>query len=183
MSNLILWNLITLDGYFEGPAKWDLSHFHPYAAHDDFQTFALEQLRTADALLFGRITYEGMFAHWPSADGEIADAMNSLPKFVFSHTIESAAWANTTVVNSDAVAFVRNLKEKISRDVLVFGSAQLCATLLEADLVDEVRLCLLPVVLGAGTPMFPAGSAQHAYTLLESRALGNGCVVLRYGRG
>jgi dihydrofolate reductase len=183
MSKLILWNMMTLDGRFEGGQPWDLSEFHPYAAIDGFQTFATEQLRVADALLFGRVTYAGMFAHWPNTTGEIAEYMNSLPKYVFSRTMQTAEWGNTTVVNDDAAAFVAQLKQQGSQNVFVFGSAQLCATLLEAGLVDEVRVCLIPMVLGAGRPLFPDGMAKKHFHLLETVPLGHGCVVLRYGQG
>jgi dihydrofolate reductase len=111
MSRLIMWNLVTLDGFFEGAASWDLD-FHRDALGDELERFSIEQLRTADMLLFGRVTYEGMAAYWQSAQGEVADFMNSLPKVVFSWTLDRAEWKNTKLVRGDAASEVRELKRQ-----------------------------------------------------------------------
>ena len=131
-------------------------------------------------LLFGRITYEGMASYWKAAQGEVADYMNKLPKIVFSSTLDRAYWANTTLVPGDAVTAVRELKRQESEDIFVFGSGKLCAALLQAGLFDEVRLALVPLVLGRGATLFGRGLSRVNMNLLEARPLSNGCVILRY---
>jgi dihydrofolate reductase len=101
MRKLIMWNLLTVDGYFEGAKSWELD-WHEYVWGDELERLSIEQLGSADMLLFGRVTYEGMAAHWPTAQGEVAAFMNSLPKIVFSRTLVSPSWANTTLVKEDA---------------------------------------------------------------------------------
>ena len=104
MRRLVMWNLVTLDGFFEGPKSWDLD-WHQYAWGDELEKLSLEQLKSADALLFGRVTYQGMASYWPTAKGEsheIADLMNGIPKIVFSTTLEKADWNNTKLVKENA---------------------------------------------------------------------------------
>jgi len=179
MAKLILWNAISLDGFFEGEKSWDVDWFHPFFG-EELQAFSLEQLRSAGMLLFGRVTFEGMAAYWKTAQGEVAEFMNKLPKTVFSSTLDRADWANTSLVRGDAVAAVRELKRQNSREIFVFGSRMLCAALLEAGLFDEVRLALIPLVLGRGAALFGRGLSRVGMRLLEARPLSNGCVILRY---
>lgn len=179
MSRLILWNSISLDGFFEGEKSWDVEWFHPFFG-EELQAFSLEQLRSAAMLLFGRVTYEGMAAYWTLAQGEVAEYMNKLPKTVFSSTLDRVGWANTTLVRCDAAAAVRELKRQQSGDIFVFGSGKLCAALLEAGLFDEVRLSLDPLVLGRGATLFGRGLSRVNMKLLEAQPLSNGCVILRY---
>ena len=179
MSRLILWNMVSLDGYFEGAKSWDVEWFQPFF-NKELEAFSIDQLRRADALLFGRITYEGMAAYWQKAEGEVAQYMNTLPKIVFSSTLAGADWANARLVKSGMEAEVSALKQQGARDLYVFGSAQLCAGLLAAGLVDEVRLCVMPLVLGRGVPLFGRGLQRMPMKLLEARPLSNGCVILRY---
>lgn len=176
---VIVWNLITLDGFFEGPRSWDLD-FHEYAWGEELQRFSLEQLDAADLLIFGRVTYEGMASHWPSAKGETAQRMNRIRKMVFSSTLDRAEWKNTTLVADCVAGEVARLKEEPGKDILVLGSAALSATLMEHDLIDEYRLGLAPVVLGQGNPLFKPSSDTTAMELLEARPLKSGCVLLRY---
>lgn len=179
MSRLIQWNMMSLDGFFEGEKSWDVEWFFPFFG-DQMQAFSLEQLRSAGMLLFGRVTYEGMAAHWKTAEGEVAEFMNRLPKTVFSSTLDRADWANTSLVRGEAAAAVRELKRCNSGDLFVFGSGKLCAALLEAGLFDEVRLALIPLVLGRGAALFGRGLSRASMKLLEARPLSNGCVILRY---
>lgn len=179
MAKLILWNAISLNGFFEGEKSWDVDWFHPFFG-EELQAFSLEQLRSAGMLLFGRVTFEGMAAYWKTAQGEVAEFMNKLPKTVFSSTLDRADWANTSLVRGDAVAAVRELKRQNSREIFVFGSRMLCAALLEAGLFDEVRLALIPLVLGRGAALFGRGLSRVGMRLLEARPLSNGCVILRY---
>ena len=153
--------------------------FQPYF-RDELREFSLKQLDAADALLFGRVTYEGMAAYWKSATDDVGRYMNSLRKYVFSSTLKSVDWENTTVIAGDAALAARRIKEKTPRDLLVFGSGRLCATLLEARLFDEVRLALLPVMIGAGATLFGRNLPRTSMKLIEARPLTNGCVILRY---
>jgi dihydrofolate reductase len=178
MRRLIMWNMVTLDGFFEGREKWDLG-FHEYVWGDELERFSIEQAREADLILFGRVTYEGMAAYWPAATGKVAEIMNSIPKIVFSKTLDRADWINTRLVAGSADDEVPGLKQQPGKDILVFGSAELCASLTEAGLIDEYRLCVVPVILGDGTPLFKGGS-ETPMELLEARPLRSGGVILRY---
>lgn len=178
MGKLILWNTVTLDGLFDGARPWDLP-WHARVWGEELERFSIEQLRSADALVFGRVTFEGMAAHWRSADGEVAEHMNRLPKVVASRTLGRVAWANSTVVD-DAVAAVGDLKRASARDVLVFGSANLSASLIDAGLFDEVRLGVAPVVHGQGRPLFAPRHRPLPLDLVDARTLSTGCVILTY---
>jgi dihydrofolate reductase len=174
-----MWNLISLDGFFEGTEPWSLDWFQSLF-DDELQQVALEQLHSADALVFGRATYEGMAAYWSSASGEIADLMNRLPKVVFSRTIDRSEWQNTSLVNGDVAREVRRLKSLGKGQIFVFGSADLSVTLMQEGLFDELRLCIVPVVLGNGKPLFGRDTGRLKMKLLEARPLSSGCVILRY---
>jgi len=181
MSRLIMWNVVTLDGFFDGATNWDL-HWHESAWCDELQRFSVDQLRSADRLLFGRVTYEGMAAYWPTAEGEgeVTALMNAIPKVVFSHTLRDPEWANTTVAAGDAAQAVAGLKLDGTGDTLVFGSGQLSEALTRAGLFDEYRLVLAPVVLGKGRTLFDRGLDEFGLKLLEARPLSSGAVILRY---
>ena len=179
MRRLVMWNLQTLDGYFEGKAPWDLD-FHETAWGEELERFSLQQAEEAGTLLFGRATYEGMAAHWTKATGPIADFMNDVPKVVFSRTLEAATWKNARLVCRDAADEVAELKRGEGKDLFVFGSARLCDSLMRRGLVDELRICVAPVVLGTGVPLFKPGSPGRKLTLLEARPLDTGGVILRY---
>lgn len=173
---------MTLDGMFEGSQPWDLA-FHEWAWGPELERFSLEQGREVGALVFGRRTYEGMAAHWTAATGEndeIARFMNAVPKYVFSRTLDRADWANTTLVREDAHVAVPQLKQEQGRDMFVFGSADLSATLIRHALYDEYRIGLVPGILGAGSPLFKPDGQPRKMQLLESRALGDRCQLLRY---
>jgi dihydrofolate reductase len=179
MRKLIMWNLLTLDGFFEGPTPWALD-WHESVWGEELERLSIEQLRAAGGLLFGRVTYAGMAAYWSSASGEIAELMNALPKFVVSTTLASADWNNSRLLRVDVEAEVARLKQQPGQDLFVFGSAKLCATLMRSGLIDEYRLCLTPIVLGAGQPLFKALPEPQRMRLLEARALSSGGVLLRY---
>lgn len=179
MSRLVMWNLITLDGMFEGPTPWDIS-FLEYAWSEELQRFSLEQAEEVGALVFGRRTYEGMAAHWTQATDEIAEFMNSVPKYVFSRMLERADWNNTTLISDDAGTAMARLKEQAGKDLFVFGSAEFSDTLIRHGLFDEYRIGLVPVTLGQGNPLFKPGSRPLRLQLLEQRPLGDRCLLLRY---
>ena len=178
MRRVVMWNLISLDGYFEGAKKWDLD-FLSIVWGPELEQLSIEQTGAAEMLLFGRVTYEGMAAHWPTAGGPIAEIMNSIPKVVFSRTLERADWSNTRLVRGDAVEEVRRLKAETGGDMYVFGSGELSAALIERDLIDEFRLCVVPVLLGKGTPLFEQGSEKRL-KLIDTRVLETDGVILTY---
>jgi dihydrofolate reductase len=180
MRKLIIWNLMTLDGYFEGSKPWDLD-FHMLAWGDELKRYATELGKEADLLIFGRKTYEGMAAYWPTAEEtpEISTYMNGIAKIAASRTMETADWNNTRVVG-DIVPEVAMLKAEPGKTMFVFGSAEVTDALLKAGLVDEIRICLVPVVLGAGNPHFKPASEQRPLKLIDSTPLKTGAVVLRY---
>lgn len=180
MRKLIMWNLITLDGYFEGEKCWDLP-WHERAWGEELECFSLEQLESTDVLLFGRVTYEGMAAHWQTIQGEVADYMNSLPKVVCSRTLETADWNNTTLVKDNVASEVAKLKQQGDGNIFVFGSANLSKTLMDEGLFDEYRLGIAPVIHGAGRLLFSGGLKPQELELLETRTLSNDCVILRFG--
>ena len=179
MSKLIMWNLMTLDGFFDGAENWALD-WHQYAWGEELEKMSIEQLSAADMLLFGRVTYEGMAAYWKTAQGEVAEYMNSLPKAVFSRTLQAVDWQNTKLLKGDVKKEVEELKRKGEKNIFVFGSGDLSATLLEQGLFDEYRLCLVPVVLGSGKQLFGRALSRLRMKLLESRPLASGSVLLRY---
>lgn len=179
MRKLVMWNLQTLDGCFEGGQPWDLD-MHQAAWGDELERLSLEQLEEVGTLLFGRTTYEGMAAYWRAETGAIADFMNRLPKVVFSRTLESADWNNTRLLRGDAAEEVAALKQETGKDLFVFGSAKLCDSLMRRGLFDELRICIVPVVLRNGTPLFKPDGPRQDLTLLDSRPLATGGVILRY---
>lgn len=179
MSKLIMWNLLTLDGLFEGKEKWSLD-FHETVWGDELEEFSISQLNAASALLFGRITYEGMAKYWTMATGEIADHMNAIPKLVASTTLDRADWNNSRIIRNDVVDGIRRFKEDAEKDVYLFGSADLASTLIKAGLIDEYRLCLAPTVLGNGTPLFKSADDSTRMRLVNTRPLKTGGIILWY---
>ena len=179
MGKLIMWNLVSVDGYFEGTKPWALEWFH-HRVQGEALVHILEQLRTADMLIFGRKTYEGMFDYWQNATGDIAGLMNALPKVVFSRTLDRADWNNTRLVSTDPAPAVAGLKAQVKGNILIFGSAELSTALIEAELFDEYRLGLTPVLLGRGRPLFAPSAKKLELTLLEARPISDGMFLLRY---
>jgi dihydrofolate reductase len=184
MRKLIMWNVITLDGYFEGEKNWDLS-FHDAVWGPELQKLSLEQLRSADYLVFGRVTYEGMSAYWKKAEGEdneIAKLMNSIPKLVFSRTLKEVDWNNSTLVNGNASAEISALKAQDGKDMYVFGSADLSQTFINDDLFNEYRIGIAPVILGSGRPLFKQGISSRNLSLVSTQTLTPGGVVLKFAK-
>lgn len=179
MRRVITWNMVTLDGFFEGPKSWDID-WHEYVWGDELEQFSLEQSKSIGMLLFGRVTYQGMAGYWSTAKGEIADFMNTVPKAVFSRTLERADWSNTRLVKSNAEEEVVKMKQQPGKDLFIFGSANLSSTLMRHGLIDEYRLGLNPLVLGGGNPLFKPNPERLRMRLLEARPLKSGVVLLRY---
>lgn len=181
MRRLVAWNVMTLDGFFEGAGPWQLD-MHGTVWGDELEAFSLAQGAEIGTLLFGRRTYEGMRDYWTKEEGPVATMMNGLDKAVASRSLAVADWTQSRLLKGEAAETVRALKAEAGRDVFVFGSADLLSTLMAESLVDEYRICLAPVVWGEGTPLFkPAGGRTH-FTLRECRPLDSGGVILFYDR-
>jgi dihydrofolate reductase len=174
-----MWNLITLDGYFEGDKNWNLS-FHEEVWGQELEKISIEQLKSADFLVFGRVTYEGMFDYWKTEEGEIAEYMNKIPKLVFSRTLKSVDWNNSTLVNGNSSAEISKLKHQGDGDMYVFGSANLSETFINDNLFDEYRIGISPVISGSGRPLFRKGISPGKLTLVSSQQLSTGGVILTY---
>lgn len=174
-----MWNVISLDGYFEGKKAWDLD-FHQTAWCKELEDYSIEQLKTADMLVFGRKTYEGMADYWTKAkDQPEAQPMNSIAKIVCSDSLTAASWNNTTIVK-DALAAIPKLKREGDGNMFVFGSGMLSESLMKAGLFDEYRLCVAPVFLGNGRRLFSEGLPYQKLQLLQERPLHTGGVILMY---
>jgi len=171
--------MMTLDGYFEGRNAWDLG-FHETVWGDELEAFSLEQGQEIGTLLFGRRTYEGMANYWRQETGAIADMMNTIDKAVATRTLDAATWNNTRLLKGEALETIKALKAEEGKDVYVFGSAALLDSLLEARLVDEFRICLAPVLLGAGNPLFKPRDQQIRMRLESTRPLKTGGAILTY---
>jgi dihydrofolate reductase len=173
-----MWNVITLDGYFEGEKNWDLG-FHELVWGKELEAFSIEQLKSADMLVFGEVTYRGMAQYWSNETGDIADFMNTIAKVVCSRTLQVAEWNNTTIIR-DAIVEIPRLKQQGSGNMFVFGSGALSIALMNANLFDEYRLAIAPVFLGKGRHLFNQGLPYQKLKLLEARSLSIGAVILRY---
>jgi dihydrofolate reductase len=178
MKKLIMWNLVTLDGYFEGEKAWDLD-FHDLVWGKELEDFSTEQLRSVDMLIFGERTYQGMTEYWPKAKGKTAEYMNKVPKIVCARTLKVADWNNTKIVR-DAITELPKLKQEDNGNMFVFGSGVLSEALMKANLFDEYRLCVAPVFLGKGRRLFNEGLPYQKLKLHEARPLQTGGVILMY---
>jgi len=176
MRRVIMWDMVTVDGYFEGPNK----NIDWFLFDDELEKYILETQMSADTLLFGRVTYQLMADYWPSAEGQIADFMNAVPKVVFSRTLDKAEWNNTRLVKDNVPGEITKLKQQPGKDIFLFGSANFASTLMQHGLIDEYRLGVNPVVLGTGTPLFNGGRDKLDLRLLETRPLKSGVVILHY---
>lgn len=179
MGKLIMWNIITLDGYFEGEKNWELP-FHEIVWGPELERFSLAQLSSASYLVFGRTTYEGMAAYWKTAKGETADFMNQLPKVVCSRTLQSVDWNNSILIKENVAHEITTLKEKSDKDLYVLGSANLSETLIRESLLDEYRIVIAPVIAGKGRYLFPQGLTEKRLTFISSQPLMTGGVILTY---
>ena len=185
MGKVVVTQFATVDGVIEDPGGSEGSPFGGWAFQfergEEGDRFKLDEVMGAEALLLGRVTYEGFAAAWPSREGDFADKFNGMPKYVASTTLTDPEWNNTTVLGDDVAGEVARLREAPGGDVLVNGSATLVRTLVEQDLVDEYRLMVFPTVLGAGKRLFADGASIPALELVESRPVGDqGVLVLIY---
>jgi len=175
MRKLVESTFMTLDGVISEPQVWGVPYWD-----EEHARYAHDLVRSADALLLGRATYESFAQAWPSRGGELADRINGLPKHVASRTLTEADW-NATVLGTDVAAEVARLKERPGLDILKYGTGELDRTLLEHDLLDELHLWLFPVVVGRGERLLDGLDTTHL-TLLGTTTFASGIVVLRYGR-
>ncbi|PWU23263.1 MAG: pyrimidine reductase [Candidatus Rokuibacteriota bacterium] len=185
MATIVVTEFLSVDGVMEDPGgAEDYEHggwtFEIDRGEGD--QFKLEETRESDALLLGRVTYEGFAAAWPSREGEFADKFNSMPKYVVSSTLEEPGWSNTTVLTGNAAEAVEQLRRDGEGTIVVHGSARLVRTLVEHNLVDELRLMIFPVVLGEGRRLFGQTGPKQRLQLVESRVVGDGVVILVYRR-
>jgi dihydrofolate reductase len=186
MGKIVISVNVSLDGVVEDPAGGEGFRlggwFFDTDRGEDGARFTLEKTLAAEALLLGRRSYEFFAARWPSREGELADQMNSLPKYVVSATLEDPDWSNSTVLKGEVVDEVAELKQEVDGEIVVLGSPRLARTLIEHDLVDELCLMIYPVVLGAGARLFGETSDKKPMRLIETRTVGDGIAILTYER-
>src|SRR3954452_10838063 len=176
MGRIVVTEFVSLDGVMEDPGGAEEYRHGGWTFEidrgEEGDKFKLDETFAAEALLLGRVTYEGFAAAWPNREGEFADKFNAMPKYVVSSTLEHADWNNSTILKGDVVDEVSKLRESASGDIYVHGSARLVQTLLDHDLVDELRLMVFPVVLGGGKRLFDGTSDKKPLRLTGSRTVG-----------
>jgi dihydrofolate reductase len=184
MGRIVVTEFISLDGVIEDPGGSEDFKYGGWSFEiergDEGDRFKLDEALNSDALLLGRKTYEGFAAAWPSRDGEFADKFNNMPKYVVSSTLKDPEWTNSTVLDGDLADEVSKLRDEVDGDIVVHGSAQLVQGLVENGLVDELRLMVFPVVLGAGKRLFGETSDKQRLRLSDSKTVGDGVQILTY---
>jgi dihydrofolate reductase len=184
MARIVVTEFISLDGVVEDPGGSEDFKYGGWSFEFDRgkegDAFKVEETRASTGMLLGRRTYEGFAEAWPSREGEFADLFNSMPKYVVSSTLTDPDWSNTTVLDGDLVQEVERLREGPDGDIVVHGSAQLAQTLIEHDLVDELRLMVFPVVLGTGKRFFGDPGERKTLRLVDSKVVGDGVAILVY---
>ncbi|HMH10764.1 MAG TPA: dihydrofolate reductase family protein, partial [Candidatus Nitrosopolaris rasttigaisensis] len=182
---VILSNMVTLDGFFEGPNKeldWQI-------VDGENKEYAIDLLSKVDALLFGRVTYQLMADYWPAAatnpstpksDLEIADKMNNLPKIVFSKTLQEVKWNNSRLVKENIAEEISKMKQQPGKDMVIFGSGSIVSTFMQHGLIDEYRIIVNPIVLGNGNPLFKGINGKQNLKLLNTKVFDSGIVILFY---
>ena len=183
MRKLVVFNQVTLDGYFSGmngDISWAKGH-----QDAEFKEFAAENAKGGGVLVFGRITYELMMSYWPTPiasknDPIVAEQMNNLPKVVFSRTLDKASWNNTKLVKGDLAAEIRKMKKEPGEDMAIMGSGSIVSQLAQEGLIDEYQIVVNPIVLGEGRTMFDGIEKELTLKLTKTRPFGNGNVLLCY---
>ena len=185
MRKVILSNMVTLDGFFEGPNK----ELDWHIVDEEAKEYAKDLLNNVDTLLFGRVTYQLMADYWPAAatnrstsnsDLEFADKMNNLPKIVFSKTLQEVKWNNSRLVKENIAEEISKMKQQPGKDMVIFGSGSIVSIFMQHGLIDEYRIIVNPVVLGSGKPLFKGINEKHNLKLLKTEVLGSGVVILYY---
>jgi dihydrofolate reductase len=184
MGRIVVTEFVSLDGVMEDPGGAEDFKYGGWTFEiergEEGDKFKLDEAVDADALLLGRKTYEGFAEAWPSREGEFADKFNNMPKYVVSSTLKDPDWNNSTVLDGDLAEEVSKLREQVDGDIVVHGSAQLVQALVEDGLVDELRLMVFPVVLGAGKRLFGETSDKRRLRLSDSKTVGDGVSILIY---
>jgi dihydrofolate reductase len=185
MRKVIVTEYVTLDGVFEDPGGGEGSKHGAWSFQfwgEEAMKYKFDELVASDALLLGRMTYEGFAKAWPTmkGGGEFADKMNSIPKYVVSKTLQELAWNNSHLISENIAEEVTRLKQQEGQDILVAGSGELVSLLMQHDLIDEYRLMVHPVVLGSGKRLFSAGSAKTVLKCVATKPFSTGINVLHY---
>jgi dihydrofolate reductase len=184
MGKIVISENVSLDGVIEDPSGDEGFRLGGWVGvikdREETGKVLLDQALGIEALLLGRRSYEFFAARWPSRGGKLADRLNSLPKYVVSSTLEDPDWNNSTVLKGDVVNEVAKLKQELRGEIVVYGSFRLVRTLIEHDLVDELRLMIYPVVLGAGARLFGETSDKKPMRLVETQTVGDGVAFLIY---
>jgi dihydrofolate reductase len=184
VGRIVVTEFVSLDGVMEAPGGGeDFKHggwTFEIERGEEGEKFKLDETMASEALLLGRVTYEGFAAAWPSREGEFADKFNTMPKYVVSSTLGEPDWNNSRVLKGDLPTEVAELRAEHDGDIVVHGSAQLVQALLEHDLVDELRLMVFPVVLGSGKRLFGDTSDKKPLRLADSKTVGDGVAILTY---
>ncbi len=185
MGKIVVTEFISLDGVMQAPGGEDFKYkgwTFEFDRGDDGNQFKLDEVLDSEALLLGRVTYEGFASAWPQRNDEFADKFNGMPKYVVSSTLKDPDWNNTTVVGGDATEAARKLKDEVDGDIYVHGSRRLVQELLDSDLVDQVNLMVFPVALGTGDRMFGEMDDRKDFKLIESKAVGDGVLTHKFER-
>jgi dihydrofolate reductase len=184
MGRIVVTEFVSLDGVMEAPGGGEGYRHGGWTFEIDRgpegDKFKLDEAMAAEGLLLGRRTYEGFAAAWPAMEGEFADKFNGMPKYVVSSTLSDPEWNNSTVLGGDVATEVAKLKADADGDIVVNGSAQLVQSLVEHDLIDELRLMVFPVILGSGKRLFGEASEKQPMRLASSKIVGDGVAVLIY---
>ena len=184
MGRIVVTDFVSLDGVMEDPGGGESFRHGGWSfaieRGDEGDRFKLDETLSSEALLLGRVTYEGFAAAWPSREGEFADKFNGMPKYVVSSTLEEPEWNNSTVLRGDVADEVAKLRQEQDGDIVVHGSARLVQTLVEHGLVDELRLMVYPVVLGSGKRLFGETRDKKPLRLVDPKIVGDGVAILVY---
>ncbi len=179
MRKLLVSNLISLDGYFEGPNK----EIDWFMVEENFFTYARDLLENVDGVVFGRVTYQLMAEFWPNDvdnDPAITHKMNHLPKYVFSQSLDRVDWTHSVLVKGDLTEEVNKLKQQPGKDLVIFGSGKLVSSMTNLNLIDEYRLIVNPVILGSGHTLFQGVKNKITMELIETKTLKSGAIILYY---
>jgi len=181
VRKIVAFLVASVDGYYEGPNQ----EFDWPVVDEEFNEFAVEQLDELDTLLFGRVTYQGMASYWPTPQAEqddpaVAARMNGIAKVVVSSTLDRADWANSRLIRDDVAGQLAELQRQPGKDIAVFGSSALTVSLIRLGLLDEVRIMVMPIVLGAGKSLFRTADQRIRLELLRTRPFRSGNVLLTY---
>jgi dihydrofolate reductase len=184
MGRIVATEFISLDGVVEAPGGGEEFEHGGWSLEinrgDEGDQFKLDETMSSEALLLGRVTYEGFASSWPSREGEFADKFNTMPKYVVSSTLKNPDWNNTTVLKGDVAEEVAKLRQEQDGEIVIHGSPRLVQALLDRNLVDELRLMVFPVVLGSGKRLFGETSDKKALRLVDSKVVGDGVAIMVY---